>query len=189
MAADAAVLTQQATTTIATLETASGEINDVLDIIVSIAAQTNLLALNATIEAARAGETGKGFAVVASEVKHLAETTTKATDDIKVKIDRLQGGARDATAAIEEVTEAVAVVENTQSVIANVVSEQNATTDDLADSVGRLARTSNDIESTIEAVREAARSTAADADRSSTSAAAVQTLADELSRLLQNSVG
>jgi methyl-accepting chemotaxis protein len=185
-AADATALTNQATSTISSLEAASGEINDVLDIIVSIAAQTNLLALNATIEAARAGETGKGFAVVASEVKHLAETTTKATDDIKNKIERLQDGSRDATAAIEEVTRAVAVVESTQTVIASAVGEQNATTDDLGRSVDRLARTSSDITTTIEAVRESARVTAADADRSAHSAAAVQILADELSRLLHS---
>jgi methyl-accepting chemotaxis protein len=186
-AADAASLTQQANTTIASLEAASGEINDVLDIIVSIAGQTNLLALNATIEAARAGETGKGFAVVAAEVKHLAETTTRATDDIKSKIERLQSGSRDATAAIEEVTRAVAVVETTQNVIAAVVAEQNATTDDLGRSVDRLARTSSDITETIATVRESAKTTASDANRSQRSAAEVQTLADELSRLLHSS--
>jgi methyl-accepting chemotaxis protein len=184
-AADATTLAQQATSTIATLEAASGEIDGVLDIIVSIAAQTNLLALNATIEAARAGETGKGFAVVASEVKHLAETTTKATADIRTKIERLQGGSRDATAAIEEVTRAVAVVESTQNVIASVVGEQSTTTNELGRSIDRLAETSGEITATIEVVRESARTTASDANRSSRSAEAVQALADELSRLLR----
>jgi methyl-accepting chemotaxis protein len=185
-AANAASLTQHANATIGSLEEASGEINEVLNVIASIAGQTNLLALNATIEAARAGETGKGFAVVASEVKHLAETTAQATDDIRARIERLNTGSRDATTAIEQATQAVAVVESTQSVIAAAVEQQSTTTNELSRSVDRLARTSSDITHTITTVREAANTTARDADRSRRSAAEVQTLVNELSQLLDS---
>jgi len=64
------------------LQTKSGEIKNIMDVITDIAAQTNLLALNASIEAARSGESGKGFQVVAEEVRKLAEASGKAAYEI-----------------------------------------------------------------------------------------------------------
>jgi methyl-accepting chemotaxis protein len=183
-AANTASLTRRADATIRSLDAASGEINEVLNVIAAIAGQTNLLSLNATIEAARAGEAGKGFAVVAAEVKHLAETTAQATDDIKTRIDRLQDGSHGAATAIEQVTNAVAVVESAQTVIAAAVEEQSATTNQLSTNIDRLARTSNDISQTIAAVLDLTRATAQDADRSVVTATEVQTLVDELNEIL-----
>ena len=81
---------QETSAKVADLSAASVEIGSIVGTIEAIARQTNLLALNATIEAARAGEYGRGFAVVAGEVKNLSQQTSKATEDIKARINRLQ---------------------------------------------------------------------------------------------------
>jgi methyl-accepting chemotaxis protein len=79
----------------------SQNMNQILDVINSIAEQTNLLALNAAIEAARAGEHGRGFAVVADEVRNLASRTARSTTEVRELLDKLISAADQSVSSME----------------------------------------------------------------------------------------
>ena len=64
------------------LESKTRHVNQVIEVLTSLAHRTNLLSLNASIEAARAGEAGRGFAVVAEEVRKLAESSGRSASEV-----------------------------------------------------------------------------------------------------------
>jgi methyl-accepting chemotaxis protein len=154
----------------------------VIKVITEIAEQTNLLALNATIEAARAGDAGKGFAVVANEVKELAKETAAATDDIGQRIVAIQGDARAAVVAIEEISEVIARISDIQNTIASAVEEQTATTNEITRHVTEAATGANEIAASITGVAQAAHDTSSGAASTQVSARDLAELADELNR-------
>ena len=128
VAADAQRLTDEASKIVASLNTSSVEIGNVVKVITTIAEQTNLLALNATIEAARAGDAGKGFAVVANEVKDLARETAKATEEVDSKVSAIQSDAGSVVHALQGVAQTVERINEAQNIISGVLTEQNAVT-------------------------------------------------------------
>jgi methyl-accepting chemotaxis protein len=132
------------------------KIGDVVTLIQSIAAQTNLLALNATIEAARAGDAGRGFAVVASEVKSLAGQTAKATTEISEQVAAIQGASDQTVAAIMNVVDVIAEINQIGGAIASAIEEQGSATKEIARNVQEAARGTQQVTSTISGVQQAA---------------------------------
>ncbi|MDA8233108.1 MAG: methyl-accepting chemotaxis protein [Magnetospirillum sp.] len=150
---------QTANATMTGLAEAAKRIGEIVTIINDIAAQTNLLALNATIEAARAGEAGKGFAVVAGEVKHLANQTAKATDEIAAQIAGIQAISQDAVETIRKVGATIGQVDEVVSGITLAVERQNGATEDIVQSVQQAANGNAEITRSIAQVSQAASAT------------------------------
>jgi len=136
IAAEEAGQTRQ---TVQGLAESSARISEVVTLINDIAAQTNLLALNATIEAARAGDAGKGFAVVANEVKHLANQTARATDEIGSQIGAVQSATGLAVTAIRGIVERIDEINQISTAIASAVEQQSAATSEIARNVQHAA--------------------------------------------------
>lgn len=162
VAKEASEVAQQTNETVAKLGESSREVGEVIETITAVAEQTNLLALNATIEAARAGDAGRGFAVVASEVKDLAAETGRATEEVAVKVEQIQTDTEAAVAAIEEISNIIASINDYQTTIAAAVEEQTATTNEMSRSVSEAADGSTTI---AENVADIARNTTNLADR------------------------
>ena len=123
---------EEAEELIGSLDAASNEIGQVIELITDIAAQTNLLALNATIEAARAGEAGKGFAVVAGEVKGLANQTAKATQEVASHIADIQSVSEKTVTAIKHIATTIDQVKDMAAEIAAAIEQQSAATLNIA---------------------------------------------------------
>ncbi|GHB62634.1 methyl-accepting chemotaxis protein [Psychrosphaera saromensis] len=98
------------------------KVQQVMDVLKSIADQTNLLALNAAIESARAGDHGRGFAVVADEVRKLAIKTQDSLLDTSQILEQLNNYSRLLQTNIGEISLAA---EEQTSLAANLIETTN----------------------------------------------------------------
>ncbi|MCK4660729.1 MAG: cache domain-containing protein [Phycisphaerae bacterium] len=198
VADEASRLAQTSNENIGQLGAAADEIGKVIETIQDIAEQTNLLALNATIEAARAGDAGKGFAVVATEVKELAKQSADATEDIRKRIEGIQGSTGTAVQSIGEISEVIKKVNEVSRTIASAVEEQSITTKEIAQNVAQTATAaetvstgvaesavaSQEITKTIAGVDQAARQTAEGAAQTQTAGGELSKLGEQLQSLV-----
>jgi methyl-accepting chemotaxis protein len=198
VAHQAAQLVATSNTQIAGLGNAAEEIGKVIEVIQDIAEQTNLLALNATIEAARAGDAGKGFAVVATEVKELAKQTGSATEDIRRRIEGIQGSTGQAVRSVGEISQIIEHVNELSRTIASAVEEQSITTKEIARNVAESssaaatvargvsesAAASQEITKTIVGVDQAARQASQGAAQTQISSRELSQMAEQLRTLV-----
>jgi len=166
--------------TVKSLAETSNRIGQVVGLINDIASQTNLLALNATIEAARAGEAGKGFAVVAGEVKHLANQTAKATEEIGTQISAVQAATNQAVTAIGRIVARIEEMTHIAAGIASAVEEQSAATNEIARNVQQAAAGTQEVATAITGVTQAASETGEAAGQVLDAAKSLNTQADSL---------
>ncbi len=184
VATRAALMAGTTNLTVAKLGESSLEIGNVIKVISSIAEQTNLLALNATIEAARAGEAGRGFSVVANEVKELAKETARATDQIRLKIEAIQGDTQESVKAIGEISKIITQINEIQNSIASAVEEQSSTTNEIGRSMAEVARGNSQIVQNIQSVVNAAQGTSQAATNTQKSSKDLARVSVELKELV-----
>ncbi len=166
--------------TVHALSEAAQRIGHVITLINTIAEQTNLLALNATIEAARAGEAGRGFAVVAAEVKSLAGQTARATDEIGIQIQQIQGATAGAVSAIQAIGTSIEEVSTIATSIAAAVEEQRSVVEEIGRSTNEVADSTRAVNANISDVQVSTRTTVSAAEQSRVAAQMLESQAQRL---------
>ncbi|WP_144981921.1 methyl-accepting chemotaxis protein [Halomonas sp. C22] len=154
------------------LEESSKRVNEIIQVIDSIAFQTNILALNASVEAARAGEHGRGFAVVASEVRSLATKTSNSSKEIRTMIEdisqRIVEGANQAQESgesMEEINQAILRVTDMMQELALSAKEQEAGISQISTAVSQMDSATQENVSLVEETSTASASLQDEASR------------------------
>ncbi len=188
------------------LSAAVNEIGVTLNLISEISSSTNLLALNASIEAARAGEAGRGFAVVATEVGNLANSTRESLVEVETVIERVQNNVNEITLHVEENAQKLNtqneyfdnVFKSMQDMIALLnasvvaVETMGNAHNKQADVIKNTVSINQDIAESIQneneqfaAINAMAESNANDIAEVAAQAGAINTMVDEMSKILR----
>ncbi|OOV05684.1 methyl-accepting chemotaxis protein [Rhodoferax fermentans] len=151
--------------TMASINSSSKRIVDIISVIDGIAFQTNILALNAAVEAARAGEQGRGFAVVAAEVRSLAKRSADAAHEIKAligdSVNKVDAGStlvQQAGSTMNEIVESIRHVTNIMGEIAGASASQSEGLEMVSSSIAQMNQVTQQNAALVEQAAAAAQS-------------------------------
>ena len=134
------------------LSSQSRRLEEIINVIDSIAFQTNILAVNAAVEAARAGEQGRGFAIVAEAVRNLAQHSAASAKNITVLIRESGETSKKAMNAVRSgatnLSAVVAQVRKSQLLIHKI----STTTQDLTEALAGISQGLNHLDTTTRTV-------------------------------------
>jgi methyl-accepting chemotaxis protein len=185
--------------TIIEVKTLSKEINsiwDIVNMITDIADQTKIIAFNAELQASSAGEAGRNFRIVASEIRRLADSTVRATNRIKSKIQAVQKSSDRLIMTSEDdtlkITEGWELSQNLKTVFEQVQDSadvSNRAADQIALSIKQQASAFEQILQTLKQISEGIEQFAASTKATTDASTQLKGLAHNLHAVIDNFVG
>lgn len=186
------------------LESRSGDIEEITNVLSAIARQTDLLALNAAIEASHAGEHGKGFAVVAQEVRKLAtqsqqsaaqigelistivEQTALLSTNMEASTEKVGTGlqlVQEAGTAFESILSGLVTVNDQLQEVSAASEQVSAESEEVAASVEEMERISRKAAQHFEDIAANSSAQIVSMDEVSSSAETIRSMSTELTEL------